>query len=461
MDVLAASGLNCELFRSAKAPGVNVAADSVCELSDLTASEAIRRIAAGELRTEEYVGRLLQRLRGLRALSPLTWIDEPQVLEAARAVDQRRIRGEPLGALGGLPVLVKNNIDVARTPMAAAARRFRDKVRAAHTPAVQRLLDQGAIVFGSASMHEPVGRAACNHPLTAALGNPYDPGRIAGGSIAGGAGVGTAAAIAARIVPAGLGSDTAGSVRISSALCGTAGLRPSTAGGELDDDCGVLPLARDLDTAGPMARTARDTALMHSAITRCPPARVPDLRQVRIGVPRTPYWEDIDAEVARVAEDALVRLRAAGATLIEVDPVSYYFLACEGLEALTARGELRRKIRASYRELLRLQGLTAVVFPTVPAVALPVKAHGGGPAEWIEINGRCVDAVQLIRNTRVTCALGAPGLSLPAGLTRRGLPVGLELDAAPGHDSELLALAMAVEQVLPRLPAPQESHGAR
>ncbi len=495
--------IGCDVFRNAKAISVTVAAGSGCDLASLTAVEAVGLIAHGELTAEEYALRLIERHRVLKSLNALTWVDEASVLERARAVDERRRSGRVLGPLAGLPVVIKDNIDVAGTATAAACASFRDNIRPATAPVAQRLFDSGAVFFGKANMHELAGGGTSSNPTTGAVGNPYDPKRVAGGSSGG-----TAAAIAARIVPAGLGSDTAGSVRIPSALCGTAGLRPSILGGKLYSDQGVLPLARDLDTVGPMARTVADLALLHAAITGRPSLPMRDLRGVRIGVPRGPYWEEIDAEVLRVAEDALIHLRAAGATLVDVDAGSYYSLASEvygtlcmqgikedleqylqligsslrsddvvdriasrdtktlferarnstfsAAQLAEARGESRRKITSAYGELFRANGLAAIAFPTQPMAAPLINVGGDTAADEIEINGKAVSEVLIfIRNTHVTCALGAPGLSLPAGLTARGLPVGLEMDGLAATDSELLALGMAVEQALPRVPGPQ------
>jgi len=503
METLTASGLNCDLFRCGRAPSVNVAVNSVSDLSNLTAVEAVRRIASGDLRAEEYAMRLLERHRALKSLNALTWIDESRVLEAARAVDEKRRKEGSLGSLGGLPVIIKDNIDVAGTPTAAASASFKDNVRRTNAPVAQRLFDQGAVFFGKANMHELAGGGTCSNPSTGFVGNPYDPGRVPGGSSGG-----TAAAIAARIVPAGLGSDTAGSVRIPSAHCGTAGLRPSIFGGKLYSDEGVLPLAIDLDTVGPMARTVADVALLHSAITGQVVPIPPDLSGVRIGVPRSPFWEEVDTEVARVAEDALLRLRAAGATLVDVDANVYYPLGSEvyatlvnhglkedlgpylkmigsklGIDEIVAaiaskdtrtmferargmtftdaqlheaRNDQRQKVERAYRELLQSNGLAAIAFPTQPMTAPSINPAGDTATDEIEINGKKVsEGLIFIRNTRVTCALGVPGLSIPAGLTSQGLPVGLELDGLAGKDAELLALGIAVELALPRIAAPR------
>src|SRR5262249_46627758 len=141
METLTASGLHCDLFRCARVPSVNVAVNSVCDLSNLTAVEAVRRITNGDLRAEEYAMRLLERHRALKSLNTLTWIDEASVLEAARAVDEQRRRGVSLGSLGGLPVIVKDNIDIAGTPTAAATASFKDNIRPTHAPVAQRLFD--------------------------------------------------------------------------------------------------------------------------------------------------------------------------------------------------------------------------------------------------------------------------------------------------------------------------------
>ena len=123
-----------------------------------------------------------------------------------------------------------------------------------------------------------------------------------------------------------------------------------------------------------------------------------------------------------------------------------------------ARGALREKIREAYRKLFSTHGVIAIAFPTAPIVAPLIDPNGDRRDAEIELNGRRVNLGQtMFRNTRVTGALGAPGLSLPAGLTRQGLPVGLEFDALNGADAELLAVGMRVEQVLGPLPAPAVS----
>ena len=391
-------------------------------LTELGAREAVVAIRKGELRAEDYVAALLARQRRLSSLNAIAWLDEQRVLHDAREVDEQRAKGA-LGALAGLPVIVKDNIAVAGTPNAAGTAALRHTVSRQNAPVVQRLLEHGAIFFARANMHELAGGGTSSNPTFGAVGNPYDPRRVPGGSSGG-----TAAALAARIVPAGLGSDTAGSVRIPSALCGTSGLRPSIVPHKLYPDEGVVPLAVDLDTVGPMARTVADIALLHEAITGTAVPAAPDADSLRIGVPRRIYWEDLDPQVYEVAQSALERIRDAGVTLVEVDVGAYHPLAHEiymtlvthgikedlrpylerlevGVTADTliegiasrdtrtlfedcarasiapqtlakARGVLREKILRSYRELFRTHGLSAMAFPCAPITAPLINLKG-------------------------------------------------------------------------------------
>jgi mandelamide amidase len=473
------------------------------EIPHLGIAEAVYLIATGEMSAERYAQRLIARHQALRFLNAITRADEERLLEGARAVDKLRRSGATLGPLGGVPVLIKDNIHVAEMTTAAGSPSLGRNVCVENAPIVQRLLDLGALLFGKANMHELAAGGTSSNPTTGAVANPYDPRRIAGGSSGG-----CAAGLAARIVPAALGTDTGGSVRAPAALCGVAGFRPSTQQSSLYSGAGVLPLASDLDSIGPMARTVADLALLHSAMTGRTLPEPYDLCGVRIGIPHRLYWDSIDPEVSEVAEEALARLRARDVTLVEVDVGGYYALASEVYGTLwvcgikeslsrylaligaatdvdevtaaiasrdvralferarqarptaaqieAARGRLRRMIQRAYREMFAAHGLSAILFPTQPMQAPFIAVDGDTEADEIEIDGTQVNkGLCFMRNTHVTAALAAPGLSIPAGLTRQGLPVGLELDGLNGKDEELLALGLAVECAWPATPAPQ------
>jgi mandelamide amidase len=471
-------------------------------LPGLGAREAVERVRRGELRAADYVRALLERQRRFASLNALVWIDEARALEDAHRIDRKHASGATLGTLAGLPVVIKDNIAVAHTPNAAGTLTLRDNLANQNAPVVQRLLDQDAIFLARANMHELAGGGTSSNPSFGVVANPYDPKRVPGGSSGG-----TAAALAARLAPAGLGSDTAGSVRVPSAFCGTAGLRPTIQPRKLYADAGVVPLASDLDTVGPMARTVADLALLHHAITGVPVlARAPG-EALRIGIPRKPYWEDLEPAVYEVARQALERLREAGVVLVDLDVGGYHPLAQEIYMTLVtqgikddlapylekvaasatqaevvagiasrdtrtlfdecakssiapatlakARGSLRQKILKTYSELFREHGIAAIAFPTAPIVAPLINPQGDRRDAEIDLNGRRVNQGQtLFRNTRVTGALGVPGLALPAGITDDGLPVGLELDGLSGADANLLAVGLEVERCLGPLPAP-------
>lgn len=473
--------------------------------AELTAREVLTRIREGALSAERYARYCLGQYEARRQLNCVTWLDKERVLEAARAVDSRRSKGASLGELAGLPMVVKDNIDTVGFPTTAGTESLRQAFPGRDAPIVGRLRDAGAILLGKSNMHELAAGGTSSNAVFGAVRNPYDESRIPGGSSGG-----TAAAIAARIVPAGLGSDTAGSVRIPAALCGIAGLRPTLPLTEqsLYTGGGIVPMSRDLDTIGPMARTVEDVALLDSAIRGVPMPEAHALRGLRLGAPRKHYWEMLDEGVAQIAEEAVRKLRDAGAEVVDVELPDgfesvgsvFFTLMMHGLrhdlteylrenvpgvsveqllsgiksrdvaagismafesntpveEIERLRREHRPRLIEAYRAVFSRNGIAALVFPTVPVPAPPIRPEGDGPDDQIEVAGTRLPQVQvLIRNTFPAGAFGAPGLSVPAGMTASRLPVGLELDGLPGEDDRLLSVGMAVERVLGRLPAPQ------
>ena len=190
------------------------------------------------------------------------------------------------GRLAGLPVPVKDNFDTADMPTTGGTPGLRDHRPRHNAPVVQRLIDEGACIMGKLNMHELAYGITSNNGAFGAVRNPYDPSRIPGGS-SGGSG----AAVAARMAPVALGSDTGGSVRIPAALCGVAGMRPTTG---RYSQAGVVPISHTRDTAGPLARSVADLALFDSVITGVPNdlPTIP-LRGARIGVPRGHYFDNL------------------------------------------------------------------------------------------------------------------------------------------------------------------------
>ncbi|MDR8395313.1 MULTISPECIES: indoleacetamide hydrolase [Paraburkholderia] len=479
---------------------------TVDEQLALTATQAVAAIQSGRLSAADYVATLLARAAALASLNALTTLDLDGALAAARRIDALPAAEKARLPLAGLAVVVKDNINTAGLQTSAGTPALEGFVPDTNAPSVQRLIDAGAIVLGKANMHElAFGITSTNFATHAGpVRNPYDPTLIPGGSSGG-----TAAAIAARIAPAGLGTDTGGSTRIPAALTGTAGFRPSVGNGGAErryhDPGAVVPISHTRDTVGPMARTVADIALLDGVITGAGALPAITLRGLRIGLP-APLWEGLERQVADVTKAALKTLEAAGVVLVPVamneldelngmvgGPIAIHEARDDVLAWLVANDapvktvvEMAARIaspdvRAIYDGVLddilgeryeaalnywrpRLQRymaatfaderLDALLFPTTRLAAVPIDDVNG--SSTVSIDGsEPIDTMDaFLRNTDPASTSGIPGLSLPAGMTASGLPVGLELDGPLGEDRRLLAIGVAFEQLLGALPAP-------
>jgi Asp-tRNA(Asn)/Glu-tRNA(Gln) amidotransferase A subunit family amidase len=472
--------------------------EEIVALSARAAADYIRR---GELSAERYAQVLLDRYKAHTNLNTVTYIDEARLLEDARAVDRSRAQGAQLGPLAGLPIMLKDNINTVGFPTTAGTPFLKDYRPKTNAPLADMLFKQGAILFAKSNMHELALGGTSANPTFGYVKNPYDLSRIPGGSSGG-----TAAAVAARIVPLGFGSDTAGSVRMPAHFCGIAGFRPSNPKNNKPYPVeGIVPLILAFDVAGPLARNVADVALVHAAVTLGAELTPADLRGVRIGVPRTYYWENLDADVAKIMEASLDKLRGVGAVLVEVDfgdlaratlPVRAV-LGAEGFRvdlaeflaheypAMTMKDAIpsiaSKSVRAreedahdhppsrenvdkaqasmdalgtQYQDAFRQQNIVAIAYPTMPIPAPRLPTDGDALPSTFEINGRLFPDTVILRNSIVGPMYRAPGLSIPAGLTPDGLPAGLEIDGLPDQDNQLLRLGMAIEAVLGPVPPP-------
>ena len=466
------------------------------ELSELTATEAAGVIRNGDVSAEALVACLIGRAEKYRHLNAFISFDADRAREAAHDADRLRSRGGPLGRLHGVPLSLKDNIDTAAFPTTAATPALRNNRPSADAPIAAALRDAGAIILGKNTMHELAFGITCNNPAFGASRNPYNPVMIPGGS-SGGTGV----AVAARLSAAGIGSDTGGSVRVPSALCGVAGLRPTL---KRWSQKGIVPIAATRDTAGPLARAVADLALLDSVVTGSKAGAPVALSGLRLGIPRHYFWDNLDDDTARLCEGVLARLRSEGAELVEADlagigslneSVSFVIALYESRRDLTAylseaggglkfeelvagvsspdvratlesmlktdtqvphdlylhaRDHHRPRLIAAYTEYFATHQVNAIVFPTTPLVARPI-----GEDDTVDYKGsRLPTFPTFIRNTDPGSNAGIPGISLPVGLSADGLPVGIALDGPPGSDQRLLAIAAAIESVLPKMPPP-------
>ncbi|MFL6661550.1 MAG: indoleacetamide hydrolase [Rhizobacter sp.] len=477
------------------------------QLRELSAAQTVAAIREGRASAEAVVRSALARAAQIRPLNAFIALNEAGAMEAARRIDADRAAGRPLPPLAGLAIVVKDNINLRGLPTTGGTPALRDARPATTAPSLQKLLDAGAIVVAKTNMHElAFGITSTNlAPFAGPVRNPYDPTRIPGGSSGG-----TAVAVATRVVPCGLGSDTGGSTRIPAALTGTVGLRPSVGNGgtqrRYTDTNAVVPISHTRDTVGPMGRTVADVALLDAVITGSPPASAVPLAGLRLGVPAT-FWGGMESQVAAVTSAARARLAAAGVVLVDVDTVGLAalnnqvsfalalhepiadmpaYLAASGIGGVTlasiaaqiaspdvkgaygavmadamgaqyaaALNTHRPALQALYASYFDANRLDAMLFPTTVAAAVPIDTTAGSGKMSID-GGAPVDTfATLIRNTDPGSNAGIPGLSVPAGMTASGLPVGLELDGPVGSDTKLLGIGLAIEALLGPVPAPR------
>ena len=450
-------------------------------IAELGAGQVVAAIRDGELNAEDYVGVLLRRAEALKELNACISVNADEALQAARNIDQARAAGRSLPPLAGLPLLVKDNIDNAGHPTAAGTWALRDFRPTDTAPVLKILLAKGAIVLAKTNMHELALGTTSSNAAFGFVQNPYDRRRVPGGS-----------------------------VRIPASFCGGAALRPSVGNGGAERRYpagGVAPISHTRDTVGPMARTMADVALLDAGIVGSPPAAPADLRGVVLALPRKYFWENLDDEVARICQEAVERLRDVGVRFVEADldgvpeanapaafPIALYeigqdfpaYLAASGgnmtwadVQAqvkspdvqgalAAARGVTREayeramqvyrpRMQRLYADYFRRLGVDGTIFPTVPvpaplidpsfsgAISINGKPQPGGPAAEFSVT---------IRNTDADSVAGIPGISVPAGMTRSGLPVGVELDGPLGSDARLLSIGLAVEAVLGPAPPP-------
>ena len=476
------------LNQRTKATGANLPE----ELTGLGVSGAAKAIRRGEVSAENYVSALLAEARQDEGLRAFITLDEPGALSAAREADKARAKGLSAPLLG-VPLGIKDSYLTAglRTTLGVGA--LRDFQPTEDAEAVALLKAAGAIVLGKTNLVElSYGLTGDNGPY-GHVGNPHAPGHVTGGSSSG-----SAAAVAAGLVPAALGGDTIGSIRVPASLCGVVGFKPTT---RRWPRAGVAPISDTLDTTGVFARSVEDCVLVDQIVTGAPAAELEariDLKGIRFAFAPRQYLNPVNPEVEAQFRAALLRLADAGAEIVEIDlgedfqalalhttwslffretkaslseflerhaiPVTFEDLH-EGLRASVkeawdhfvvpgAPGYLseqayhalsadRLAVKERMSEIFTRHGAHALVFPTTPCTAPKVDRQ-----TQFTVGGQEVDFRVLANNTIPASAAGLPGVSLPIGPDSHSLPIGLELDGPEGEDRALLGLAARVEKIL-------------
>lgn len=463
------------------------------ELTDLGVGELGRLFRERRLSPVEVVAAVFERVRRFdgRINSFISLCEEAAVADAKRA-EKEISSGKWRGPLHGVPFAVKDLIDAEGVPTTAGSLMWKEFMPKEDAPVVHRLRHAGAILVGKLNMHEVAFGITSRNPHFGPILNPWDLSASCGGSSSG-----SAAALAAGFVPLTLGTDTGGSIRIPSALCGVVGLKPTYG---LVSRKGVLPLAWSMDHVGPMARQVDDIALALSAMTLKAPGdmsgsrRAPtdhkdiphgDFRKLVIGLPTAYFYEGLREDIQQGVLTAVDHLKSMGAQIREIaipeiaaaDRAAFTILFSEAAACLEIHARKRPQdvsetvmdnvrlgmtIPATrYIQALRVrsQAIDAMerLFAEIDLMVVPatmVDAHPIAAEEVSVGGGRTVDVrTAMTRCTRVFNLTGNPVLCLPCGLSGRQLPVGMQMVGAPFQEKRLLEIGAAYQKAFPLVPA--------
>lgn len=470
-------------------------AEGFAALGVAAAAQAIRK---GEISSEKYARALLQRAQDHCDLQSFITIDREAVLESARTADKGRARGVSAPLLG-VPIAIKDSYLTQGLRTTLGVSTLEKFVPEQDADIVKTMKDAGGIVFGKNNLVEmSFGLTGSNGPF-GQVKNPHSKTHVSGGSSSG-----AGASVAARLVPAALGGDTVGSIRVPASLCGVVGFKPTTGRWPRD---GVAPISHTLDTTGVFARNVEDCILIDEVIVKGEASSQfdqPNLVGVTFAFAPRQYFELIAPDVEAQFKETVRRLRDAGAEVVEVDlgndfsslaltstwniffretqeavtgflrqnsiPATFEdiysglkpglkevwgqlvlkngpgFLPAEAYDAALAE---RLEIKRRFDQAFLSSGAEGLILPTTPCTA-PLIDH----QEQFFISGQEVSYLVLANHTIPASAAGIPSISLPIGVSKDGLPIGLEIDGQFGRDRSLLHVARRVEAVVGALTSP-------
>jgi aspartyl-tRNA(Asn)/glutamyl-tRNA(Gln) amidotransferase subunit A len=436
------------------------------------------RVAAGELRAERLAEEALAAIAKLQpSLNAFITVTADQALADARRADQEIAGGHYRGPLHGIPVSLKDLIDVAGVPTTAGSKLREGRLAIADAPVVRHLKHAGAVLVGKTNLHEFAFGTTSEDSGWGPARNPIDATRSPGGSSGG-----SAIAVATGMSVASVGTDTGGSIRIPAAACGIVGLKPGW--GEVSAE-GVVPLSRQLDHVGPLTRSVDDAELMFHALRGEAPGDLHDDRESLFGIKLASldgyFMERLSSDVEDVVQAAYALLRDGGVKwssaslphakdiapvylhLVLADAAAYHATSlAERPHAYTPNVRIRLEmgrhvLGEDYARALRgreiitreveraLAGVDALVLPALSVEAPPIGAA------TVTVQG----GEEPVRNAMLRCTApfnlsGHPAISLPCGSTAAGLPVGLQIIGHAGRTPDLLRVARAVERTVHR-----------
>ncbi len=471
---------------------------SIAELGKLYRSGAVSPV--------EVVREILDRIRLIDPiLNSYVTVTEDHALSRARIAEAEIRAGRTRGPLHGIPYAAKDLLDTRGIRTTVGSKIMADNRPQSDAAVIERLDDAGAVLVGKTGLHEWAYGITSTNPHFGPVRNPWDSGRIPGGSSGG-----SAAAQAAGLCAFSLGSDTGGSIRIPAALCGVAGLKPTF--GRISRR-GAFPLGHTLDTLGPFGTCVEDTALVYAAASG-PDARdpvstreavtlpifasEPRLDGTVIGIPANHFFEGLAPDVSAAAASALRVFEGLGAELRPIqapdlkaaNSLHRLILLAEASSVHRRRLETRREdfgddvrslldqgcfvLAADYldaqrarRQFCRAFGASMREAAVVVAPAVPIPTARIGELE-VDLNGRRENVrLATTRNIRALNLTGLPVLSVPCGFHADGLPIGLQIVGPPFGEDRVLAVGHAFERAtrwhreLPAIAPPPSSDSSR
>jgi len=456
-------------------------------IHDLSVGEIAARIRAKELSPVEVTAHYLERIHRLNpALNAFSAIFEERAAAQAEAMEKLSARGICMGPLHGVPYAVKDLFDIRGEATAAGCRLLEGNIAAGDAEVVRLLNRAGTVCLGKThTVQFAYSGIGINHDC----GTPRNPWKEEH-FVPGGSSSGSAVAVAARMVPVALGTDTAGSVRVPASLCGITGLKTTFGRISLE---GVYPLSFSMDSVGVLARSVLDAALVYEAVKRavpedgagamwapgCRSLSEEGIRGMRVAFAESMFWEDTHPEVAEavrqagdvfgglgarvehirfsLAEEA-ARLNSTGLIIAaeayaanrhwlenhfdELDPVVAHRMIKGKQLAAHAYVQNQQSLKRLQKDaVVRLRDIDVLIAPTTPIPAEPVSEVDRDKETYTRKN------IMYLRNTSIGNMLNLCGLSIPCGFTRDGLPIGLMLYAKPFDEATALRAGAAFQAI--------------
>jgi aspartyl-tRNA(Asn)/glutamyl-tRNA(Gln) amidotransferase subunit A len=432
-------------------------------VSELSARDIARFCASGELSARSVVEHCLRSIAAENdKLHAFIEVFAESALQRAEELDAIATRSGAVGPLHGVPIAIKDLAEIGGRSPGFGSKCYPPQQGATTAPAIQRLIDAGAIIIGMTHMVEfAIGGWGTNH----AKGTPWNPVDRDVRRVPGGSSSGSAVAVAAGLVPVAIGSDTGGSIRIPASLCGIVGFKPSHDRISLE---GIAALSASFDTLGPLTRDVGDARLLYAVMSGVALSNNATARPLHIGVPTSDALAPCDPDIAANFERSVQSMSQAGhrverfafpKALTDYQALNGKIVAYDAYHQHKARADdpacamdphVRQRVLAGrdvddaqYKALLAVRAADIAAFKSDYArfdiIALP-----STPLPAIPVSDVDESTIPMSRYTRVGNVLDLCGISLPNGVTSAGLPTGLQLMSLSGKDAELLDFAEQV-----------------